>query len=349
LKTAYLTDEFSTLGGLGAVAYKDPEYFREVQNQIYLQSPTGFTNAQRPSDIFEAFVGNKGVITDRVVKVLEKEYQSNEEFADYVDVEIGPGWRQTLERSFYSTLRRELNSSSFYGTTLREYLANTLNIVFPGVPLVSDLSQKAAQELDKIPTSSAEASFATLVATNNPQSKLSVPPPNSQIALENSVPLGLDYRGVEYVTGYSTLKDYWGDVPYPGMTSPSVIPATFKDSILGGLVGYLSQNPLEALYNPVGAGAIGNENFSSGAALNFSDPFGSGFVLGQIPFLGQEIADTYAISLIGEGLNGVTSYDPETMSNGDAIGARFIPQFEAENPDSGGGLPALPRAFNPAF
>jgi len=349
LKTAYLTDEFSTLGGMGSVAYRDPEFFREVQNQIYFQSPTAFTDRQRPSDTFEAFLGNRKTTSDVVIKTLEKEYALNGQFTDYVDIKIGPQWKQKVEREFYPTLERRLNSNSVYQTTFPDYLTSTLNTVFPGAEVNEDLAKKIAIELDKIPTASVSASFASVIATNNPQTKLSVPPPNSKIALENSIDLGLDYRGVPFTTGYSTLDDYWGNIPYPGMTSPSVIPATLRESIAGGLQGYLSRNPLESIYNPIGAASIANVGLSSSEAINFSDPFGSGFILGQIPFPKQGDTDIYSISLIGETLNGFTKFDPKTMSNGDGIDPRFIPAFEQQNPDPDGGGPPLSRTFNLAY
>lgn len=303
----------------------------------------------RPSDTFEAFVGNEKVITTRVLNVLEKEYQLNGEFADYADTNVGPLWRQTLEKNFLPTLRKEFNSNSFYDATLQGYIANSLNVVFPGMPLIENISLKINQELDKIPTSPINASFASVLATNNPQSKLSVPPPDTRIALENTTPLGLDYRGVEFTTGYSTLNDYWSNIPYPGMTSPSVIPATLKDSIIGGLEGYLSNNPLESVYNPIGAGSITTTDLSPSEAINFSDPFGSGFVLGQIPFPNLGDTDTYSISLIGERLNGLTTFDLKTMSNGDYIDPKFTPSFEKENSDPDGGRSSLTRTFNPAY
>jgi len=347
LKTAYLTDEFSTLGGLGAVAYRDPEYFREVQNQVYQQSPTRFVDSQRPSDIFESFTANKKTTTGRVISLLEQEYQLDGEFTDYVDTKIGPRWKQVVTQRFYPTLQTRLNSNSSYGASLLGNLLDTLSIIFPGFLFVENLAQKIAEDLDKIPTSSVNASLATAFASNNPQTKPATPPPNSKIALDNSTGLGADPRGVDFATGYSTLEDYWGNIPYPGMTGPLVIPATLRDSILGGLQGYLSENPLEAMYNPIGAGSITSAGLSSGNSINFSDPNGSGFVLGQIPFPNQEIGDAYSISLMGEVLNGYKTFDPKTMSNGDGIDPQFTSPFE--NPDSDGGLPALSRAFNTTY
>jgi hypothetical protein len=338
LKTAYLTDEFSTLGGLGAVAYKDPEFFREVQNQIYFGSPTQFADVQRPSDIFESFLGNKKIITQKALSVLESNYAADGEVTDYLDINTGPDWRQTFLKKFYPVLQNQLDSTSSYNVSLIQHISATLSIIFPKLPN-QEITLRIVEQLEGINTSPTGAKFAAVLAGNNPQTKLSVPPPNSKVPLDSSVDLGLDYRGVNFATGYSTLEDYWGNIPYPGMSSPSIIPATLRESILGGLVGYSSSNPLEAIYNPVGAGSIVNVGFNSSEAINFSDPFGSGFILGEIPF--TNIGDTdVSISLIGETLNGLTTFDPTPSPS---------PEFAKQNPDADGGLNPLSRSFNLAF
>ena len=339
MKTAYLTDEFSTLGGLGAVAYRDPEFFREVQNQIYFNSPTQFVDIQRPSDTFESFLGNRKTITQRALNVLESNYAADGEVTDYLDVNAGPDWRQTFSKRFYPTLQSQLDSNSSYNVSLAQHVSTVLGAIFPRLPN-QEIALQIVEQLEGINTSPTGAKLAATLAGNNPQTKLSVPPPNSKVPLDSSVNLGLDYRGVSFATGYSTLEDYWGNIPYPGMSSPSVIPATLRESVLGGLVGYSSSNPLEAAYNPIGAGSIVSSGLRSSEAINFSDPFGSGFILGEIPFSNTGDTDVYSISLIGETLNGLTTFDPTPPPS---------PQFAKQNPDVDGGLNTLSRSFNLAF
>lgn len=342
MRTAYLTDQFSTLGNLAAVAYRDPEFFREVKNQVYLQSPTQYMDDQRPSDVFEALVANKSVISAKVLQTLEGEYALDGEFADYIDINIGPDWRNKLTREFYPVLQSRLDSTSEYLTSLPKYVLESLNVVFPQLPNINIVSDKISQDLDKIPESSTGAALAAVMAGNNPQTKLSTPPPNSKIALENTVPLGFDYRGVPFTTGYSTLEDYWSNIPYPGMTSPSIIPSTMRESITGGLVGYLSGNPLESLFNPVGASSVLNSGIQDGNSLNFSGAFGTGFVAGQLPFFDQTDQNASSISLIGEEINGYTSFDLNSVFG-------VPPLFGERNPDPDGGTNPLSRNFNTAF
>ena len=241
MKTAYLTDNFSTLGGLASVAYRDPEFFREVKNQIYFQSPTQFIDSQRPSDVFESFLGNKKTITEKILGVLENDYATDGKLTDYLDINVGPDWRQIFTQRFYPALQNQLDSVSTYNVPLSQHISSVFEIIFPGLA-DGDLVSRSVEELEKINTSTTGAKLAGVLVGNNPQTKLSIPPPDSKIPLDSNVNLGLDYRGVNFATGYSTLEDYWENIPYPGMSSPSIIPATFKESILDGLVGYLSNS-----------------------------------------------------------------------------------------------------------
>ena len=350
MKTAYLTDSFSTLGGLGSVAYGDPEYFREVQNQVYEQSPTRFADIHRPSDIFGALLAlEEGKFIQLIKKTLKEEYASEGDFTDYIDVKYGAEWEDKIPGLLYKELMRAMDSGSEYGADFSDYFEKAIRPLLSGFTDSRELALKLVSELDSNPLSPMQTSLASRIVSNNPQTKLSTPPPDTKIALKNSIDLGLDYRGVSFATGYSTLEDYWGGVPYPGVTATNLIPSTLRESILDGYVGYASQIPLELAYNPIGADSIGNFNLKSPQALNFSDPLRGGSVLAQLPIEQQGDADIYAISLIGELRNGYTTFDPGTMSNGDAIDSSLIPNFEEQNADPDGGLPGLARSFGSPF
>jgi hypothetical protein len=185
----------------------------------------------------------------------------------------------------------------------------------------------------------------TRVVSNNPQTKLSTPPLNSRIDLQNSLDLGSDYRGVEFTTGYITPQDYWNDVAYPGLSSGGT-PVTLRDSINQGYVGYPSRTPLEALFNPVGAQSVPEDGIF---IENTSPTNSSASYLNQFPDELQADRDVYSISLMGERLNGYTTFDPTTMSNGDLLDQSQVPQFEEENSDPQGGLTSSARNFTTAF
>lgn len=348
MKTIYVTDSCSSLGGLGCVAYGDPEYFREVQNQVWAASPTRFIDLQRPSDVFESLIATEPEILRVVLEVLEEEYGKDEEFTDYIDIVQGTEWKEKITKKFFPALAQIVDSESSYMASLSGYLDRALTSVLPGIKSSERFILKIIEWLEKSQTFAVDPILGGKMLVNNPQTKIATPPTDAKVPLDNSVDLGLDYRGVEFVKGYSTLKDYWGNIPYPGMESPSVLPASLRESVLQGFVGYASTTPLEAIYNPIAADSISNLNLNSTEAINYSDPFTSGSVLGQIPDFRNQDNAIYSISLIGERINGYTTFDP-TMSNGDLIDLSLIPDYEGQNADPDGGRAGLSRTFTPPF
>lgn len=339
MKTGYITDDFSTLGGLASVAYGDPEYFREVQNQIYLSSPTRFLDVQRPSDVFECFLGSRATFSKMVLEALEAEYASNQQFTDYVDIRFGAEWRSKLLPAIEAKFFDSLDSVEKYGLTLSDYIGIVIKELLPETAISA-----ISSVMEERPGLGRDSKLIAKVVSNNPQTKLSVPPSGARVSLSNSVDLGYDYRGVEIVSGYITPQEYWNDVAYPGLTDTSV-PLGFKGSVSEGYVGYLSSNPLEGLYNPVGAQSISD---APGATTVPYSPLSSS-VLSQ--FSGDLLGDrdVFSISLMGEKLNGYTTFDPSVMSNGDLLDTSQVPTFEDDNQDPQGGLNPTARNFTPAF
>lgn len=345
LKTGYITDSFSTLGGLASVAYGDPEYFREVQNQIYSGSPTRFLDMHRPSAILSDFFGSPERLVEAIMSGLEDRYQTDSEFSDYVDIELGADWRNTVRYGIGSEFFSVVDSQENYGLTMSDYLGIAFSRVFPGVPNAETLASKVEKDIASVAGVGIDVPLMTRVVSNNPQTKLSVPPLNARVDLDNSVDLGSDYRGVEFTTGYLTPQDYWNDIAFPGLTS-AVIPTTLRDSVNQGYVGYPSSTPLESTFNPVGAQSV----TSTGLPVESTSPSNStGSYLNQFPEPLQADRDVYSISLIGETLNGYTTFDPSSMSNGDLLDQSQVPQFEDDNADPLGGLTSSARTFTTAF
>lgn len=338
MKTGYITDDFSTLGGLASVAYGDPEYFREVQNQIYFASPTRFLDIQRPSDIFESFLGSRKSFKNVVLEAMENQYEADQLFADYVDVEFGADWREVVLPRIEGEFFDSLDSTEAYGLSLSDYVGLVTEQLLPNNPsqekLISAISETAISQ----PKTGKDIELMSKVVSNNPQTKLSIPPLNARVDLSNSADLGYDNRGVEITSGYITPQQYWNDVAYPGMTG-SIMPTGLKDSVSNGYVGYLSSAPLEQLFNPVGAQSV------SDAPTSVYDPS----IFGQFPDELQGDRDVFSVSLMGEKLNGYTTFDPATMSNGDFLDTSQVPQFEDDNKDPQGGLNPAARNFTTAF
>lgn len=344
MKTGYITDNFSTLGGLASVAYGDPEYFREVQNQIYLSSPTRFLDVQRPSDVFESFLGSRAIFSRMVLEALEAEYSSNQGFADYVDIRFGAEWRTRLLPSVESEFFGNLDSVEKYGLTLSDYVGMVVKELLPGAPAPETTVTAITGVIVDRPGSGPDTKLIAKIISNNPQTKLSVPPSNARVDLSNSVDLGYDYRGAEIVSGYITPQEYWSDIAYPGLRGNSE-PTGLKNSVTEGYVGYLSSAPLEKLYNPIGAQSISD---APGNAMGSYSPLSSS-ILSQFSDNLQGDRDVFSISLMGERFNGYTTFDPSTMSNGDLLDGSQVPTFEDDNQDPQGGLNPAARNFTPAF
>ncbi len=344
LRTGYITDDFSTLGGLASVAYGDPEYFREVQNQIYFQSPTRFLDVQRPSDIFESFFGSREAFTEALLEGLESQYQSDGQFRDYVDVRFGADWREKISPDLQNRFFGNLDSLEGYGLSLSDYVEFVVEELLPGAPASGSVVDSIVDEVRSNPLVGSDSSLIAKAVSNNPQTKLSVPPSSTRIDLNNSVDLGYDYRGIDIPSGYLTPQDYWSDVAYPGMTN-QVTPTGFKDFISNGYVGYLSSTPLEGLFNPIGAQSISDAPGSTSDPASLSNPS----VFSQFPEELQADRDVFSISLMGERLNGYTTFDPSTMSNGDLLNTSQVPSFDEDNKDPEGGLNPTARNFTPAF
>lgn len=345
LKTRYVTDSFSTLGGLASVAYGDPEYFREVQNQVYAQSPTRFLDMHRPSAVVADFFGSSERVVREIMTALESRYQTDSVFSDYIDIEFGADWRDVLEDRISVEFFLVVDAQESYNLTMSDYLGVTFSNVLPLFPDVRSLSAGVLERLQNLADVGEDVQLISRVASNNPQTKLSVPPLDSRVDLEGSVDLGSDYRGVEFTLGYITPQEYWKDVAYPGLTS-AVIPTALRDSINQGYVGYSSQTPLEALFNPVGAQSVSSTDLPVESTSPTNSPAS---YLSQFPEQLQADKDVYSISLMGETLNGYTTFDPATMSNGDLIDQSQVPQFEEENADPLGGLTSSSRNFTTAF
>lgn len=344
MKTGYVTDSFSTLGGLAAVAYGDPEYFREVQNQVYSQSPTRFLDTQRPSDITESFWGSKERFLDVVFQGLEELYLEGSDFTDYIDIEFGSDWRHELRESLGFRFFELLDTEESYGLTLSDYVGLAISYTIPGLPNNNSVLAGVINKIKQAPDVGTDAELIFRVVSNNPQTKLSLPPLNSRVDLDNSVDLGLDFRGVEFVNGYLTPQDYWRDIAYPGMEDSTLMPISLKESVIQGYVGYLTSSPLESLYNPVGA-----ESVSAVLPGSIPQDAFTASIIEQFPKELQGDRDVYSISLIGETINGYTSFIPSIMSNGDLFDESQVPRFEEENSDPQLGLTPSARNFTSAF
>jgi len=332
------------------VAYGSVDSFREVQNQIINSSPTKVFDAQLPSDIFQSFLISEDYFNEVVMDSLLEEYLNNEEFADYIDEELGVNWVTKTKTSLLKDLYLEINSFSGYGNGLEGYLSNSLKYLFPGYTDIQDLSREIISSIMSDPALGDDIKLISSVVANNPHTKISTPPKNTTVPLLESIDLDKDFRGVSFVTGYLTPQDYFSEVAYPGFENTSSVPSTFKDSVLDGYVGYPSNISLETIFNPSGAESLRDIPTAIASVLSDSDIWNAASVLGQlsdIPGLDKGDTDIYEISLIGPRVNNLLTFDPATMSNGDYFDTSALPKIL--NVDKEDGVPMSSRNFSNTF
>lgn len=350
MKTGYISDEFSTLGGLASVAYGDVDFFREVQNQIINSSPTKTFDSQAPSDIVRSFLPSEEFFLSEVINSLREYYSSNESFSDFIDSEIGPTWENYVSTYFLKELYQKIDDRSSYGATPGDFISDTYQSLFSGFNDISGLSGFSADRLYKNPVLSDDLNLIFNIASNNPKTKLSSPPPNSVIPLLNSIDFDLDYKSLPISSSYLLPQEYFSDIAYPGFKSVSSIPLSLKESVQNGYVGYPFNSTLEQIFNPAGAESLKNITTSVGEALSNSDIWNATSVLGQlenIPGLSQADRDIYEISLMGARINGLLEFDQSSQSNGDFFDVSLLP--ELQNSDKEGGIPFSSRNFSTAF
>lgn len=280
---------------------------------------------------------------EEILDYLDDEYDKNESFSDYIDVTMGPAWRDEFRNLFPLELLRSMDDRSTYDETFTSYILHSFDRVMGDFEGTQSLVSDIVSYLESNMAAGEDLPLVIKTVTNNPQNKISLPPKDAKISLEDGVELGLDHRGVEFTKGYLTPEDYFADIPIPGMKTTSVLPVNIRDSVVQGYIDYPLDSRLESLFNP--AGAMSVENISDpNVAIASADPFMASSVLGALPSELQADRDIYGISLMGELMNGYTTFDPATMSNGDLVDETLTP-----NTPSGSGLPGLLQEFVKAY
>lgn len=369
MATNYLTNQFSSLGGLAAVAYGDVNYFREVQNQIFQNSITYFLDLHRPSGLVEDFFYSDELLKEYLINSLEGLYDTNQEFEDFIDIYVGPLWREIFIEGLLVNFKSEYDINPSYSLTFEMYLKRAIERtmveykskeVFEEELVTAPLGKGVLKSLDytrsfddiiELSEGAVDSSVSaisdeiksdsylgvdfpkvSLLLSNNPQTKISQVKPDVVLPLAETINLGRDFKDVEYEKGYLSPQDYFQNIPYPRAANISrQLPPSFKDSIRQGYIGYPTIQPLEQIYNPIGNIGAGDINLD-----DLTQPYFSNSVLGvinNIPSISPTDEDVYSISLIGPTINGYLSFNPRTQSNGDLIDRSLVRNFNEENFD----------------
>ena len=336
-KSNYATDAYSSLGGLAAVAYGSPDYFREVKNQIHMMSPTRGLDFNLPSSLFSGLYGQGDEVKSHISNALQYLYFEPGDFKDWVDVNksnLGENnWYNSLSSKIESEFWNNLDSNSGYYKGLSDYIEMSLDTPGLSIPpvLYPLVTSAIAEELRSNVAVGENADEMISVVNNNSLTKLDKIPPDTVIPLEDSIQLGSDYNGVPFDVGYLTLKDYYNNIAYPKMTADTnTLPTSLNESSQYGYVGY-SPYSVEELFNPAMATSLNEEE---GNTINSTLPQAleelASSAMSKMP---QDIKDIYNISLISLDLAGFTSFDPKTMSNGDMLDPASLPNYNGTNSD----------------
>ena len=333
--TNYATDIHSSLSGLASVAYGDPDYFREVKDQIHAMSPTAGLDYNLPSTLISGLFKEGDSFKSIIQSTLERLGSEPSDFKDWVDVARsnlgGDNWASGLSSRLESELMSGFDNNNDYYRSLDQYVHNALNKTSIPANLITDLVAEISTDLRQDVKSGSDIDEVLSAANNNPLTKIDSVPPDTIIPLSNSVTTDKDRKGVPYESGYLTLLDYVLGAPFPKMQGDTnTLPSGVKDSASYGYVGY-SPYSLEALYNP-------------GLSENMTDIASNMLpaALDQISNVSKSAfaridKEVYNISLLTIDLAGYTSFDPKIMSNGDFLDPTLLPNYGQSNQDSSNG------------
>lgn len=326
MATPYITDSWSSVSGLAAVAYGSPSFYAEVANQAWRTGITAPVGVSTSSAIAEMVISR-----EQLQDLLELEYDRGEGFADYVD--LGTETIEQISKRLHLNLVKAYNELSTYNlplTRIAEYAWGAETIGINPSTLFNSLP----------PDSLAYSQVATSLPTN----KLDKLPPDSAIPLSDNMPLGEDFRGLDIATSYLTPLQYFSGLAYPGLGLDSLnIPRSITKSIEQGYIGYPTTLPLDELLNSGFSELIGKSDV--GGLIS-----GSGTVdmlKGFSPFAQMSQADQamYEVDLTDLILakNGYTIYTPGIDSPGNYADLARAPNFSEENNDQDNGLPFSQR------
>lgn len=247
----FLTDKFTTLGGLAAVAYGSSLSFGTVGDQMKRGSITRSLDGQLPSNVLLDFFGTESVLLDVFKSVFQTEYDKLEAFTDFIDIHSSIDHfsylcakeffknlnrdstynitaSQIIERSIQDSLRREKKREELEVDT-----ENLTNLVILKITELDSIGQ----DVDKV----------IALASNNPITKITSVIPDTTVSLSIFSETEKDYRGTERNYGSVSPRDYFNGMGYAKEGD------SIKKSVVQGYVGYPLVSLLgESLLNPAG-------------------------------------------------------------------------------------------------
>jgi len=247
----FLTDKFTTLGGLAAVAYGSSLSFGTVGDQMKRGSITKSLDSQLPSNVLLDFLGTETVLLDVFKSVFQTEYDRLGSFTDFIDIHSSIDhfsylctkefFRNLNRDSTYNTTASQIVGESILGSLLREKKKEDIEIN------IESLVDSVLLEIIKLDSIGQDVSKVVALASNNPITKITSVIPDTTVSLSTSSEIEKDYRGTERNYGSISPRDYFGGMGYAREGD------SIRKSVVQGYVGYPLVSLLgESLLNPAG-------------------------------------------------------------------------------------------------
>ena len=245
----FLTDKFTTLGGLAAVAYGSSLSFGTVADQIKRRSITKSLDSQLPSNVLLDFLGTETVVIDVFKSVFQSEYDKSESFTDFIDI------YSSIDHFSYlcaGEFLKNLNKESTYNTTLtqiiEESIRKSLRLEKKSEDLeidIKELTNLTLLEMEKLDSIGQDVEKVVALTSNNPVTKITSAVPDTTVSLSASSEIEKDYRGVNRSYGTVPPREYFSGAGYK-LDGNSI-----RKSVTQGYVGYPLVSLLgESLLNP---------------------------------------------------------------------------------------------------
>lgn len=254
----YLTDQFTSAGGLAAVAYGSSTFFNTVSDQVKSSSKTRALDYQLPSNLLLDYLGSEQVLIDMLNTSLLKEYNKNSEFTDFIDINCSLGlFCKELSKNFLKTINKK---STYSETTfsLLEEAFNETERFFTKEDFEIDskyISEKIIEEFYLVDYLGSDIEKVVSLAINNPKTKITNVVPDTIVSLSVTSLQSKDYNGVDRNVGTISPEKYYSQEGY-NLSGESI-----KNSALQGYVGY----PLVSL---LGESLLNKDSFEN---LDFSE------------------------------------------------------------------------------
>ena len=245
----FLTDKFTTLGGLAAVAYGSSLSFGSVGDEIKKSSITKSLDKQLPSNVLLDFLGTKTVLLDVFKAVFQSEYNKLTPLTDFIDIYSSvASFSNICTESFFNNL----NVQSTYSVSASEIVEQSITESFLreggseeiGVN-IEDLRDKVLVEIQSLEHVGQDVEKLIALTSNNPNTKITSAVPDTTVPLPTELSLEKDHRGVDRRYGTVSPRDYFSGVGF--------LPEgdSIRKSALQGYVGYPLFSLLgESLLNP---------------------------------------------------------------------------------------------------